>query len=93
VSRSGAISTSSIDSAINPPAASTPRLCQTTPPAPTRATFAPTLPSAKLSSTSISPYTSPSSSDLISVCYDYGLMLCLPTHLLMPQIGLGSPHI
>jgi hypothetical protein len=24
-------------------------------------------------------------------CYDYGLMLCLPTHLLMPQIGLGSP--
>jgi hypothetical protein len=26
-------------------------------------------------------------------CYDYGLMLCLPTHSLMPQIGLGSPHI
>jgi hypothetical protein len=27
----------------------------------------------------------------VAGCYNYGLMLCLPTHLLMPQIGLGSP--
>jgi hypothetical protein len=60
---SDAISTRSTDLATNPLAASAPRLCQATLPTLTRVTFAPTLPSAKLSSISTCRYTSPSSND------------------------------
>jgi hypothetical protein len=64
---SNAISTRSIDLVTSPPAASAPRICQAALPALMHVISAPTSPSAKLPSLSISPYIYPSTSDPISV--------------------------
>jgi hypothetical protein len=53
--------------ATDPLAASVPRSCQPTLPAPIRAISAPILPSAKLPSPTISPYTYPPTNDPILV--------------------------